>query len=144
METSIEKYLNIKGIEKVRAEKLKSKYLDYSSFKLSVPFDFLDQATKPELWSLGAHLSRFFRETSTQHGSDKNKLSGITYSNEEHCTSALRILKVNIQSLISKLYAISLYLNKKLIDIATISEHWIKSNAIDKIKIQNYKILAAY
>ncbi|KAK9687822.1 hypothetical protein QE152_g35979 [Popillia japonica] len=59
MENDIIKYVTSKGIEKVKAEKLNSKHPDeYASYKISIPFEKLDEAKKPEMWPSGVRVNR--------------------------------------------------------------------------------------
>ncbi|KAK9696678.1 hypothetical protein QE152_g31443 [Popillia japonica] len=92
-EADITNYLSAKGINNTKLEKLKSKHPEeyasyklsvpfemleeakkpeeklkskhpeeYASYKLSVPFEMLEEAKKPELWPSGVRLNRFLEQ----------------------------------------------------------------------------------
>lgn len=59
-EETIIKHLVTNKINNPKIEKLNSKYPDeYSSFKISVPFELLEEAKKPDIWPAGVRINRF-------------------------------------------------------------------------------------
>lgn len=62
-DNNINNYLAANGIANTKSEKLKAKHPDeYSSYKVSVPFEKLNEAIKPELWPSGVRVNRFLEQ----------------------------------------------------------------------------------
>ncbi|KAK9694028.1 hypothetical protein QE152_g33811 [Popillia japonica] len=56
----ITQYLITKNIENVKIQRIQSKRpTEYASYKISVPFELLDEARKPDLWPTGVSVNRF-------------------------------------------------------------------------------------
>lgn len=56
----ITKYLTERGINDTKCNQLKSKHPeDYASFKVSVPFERLEEVKKSDIWPAGARINRF-------------------------------------------------------------------------------------
>lgn len=59
-EADLERFFK-QHIQDISCEKLNSKQPDvYSSFKVTVPADFLEKALSPEFWPEGVAINKFF------------------------------------------------------------------------------------
>nr|CAI5855206.1 unnamed protein product [Callosobruchus analis] len=139
----------------VKCEQLNSQYPNYySSFKVTIYKDHLEQATEPSIWPNGAcKKNSSFNELDTQIDFDKwddlcpqqlsdflcNKV--VKLKNPKTCFSAFHI---NIQGITDKTDKLSLFLDDYPFDVLCFSEHFLNQGCLNQIHIPGYMLACYY
>ncbi|KAK9674817.1 hypothetical protein QE152_g40832 [Popillia japonica] len=122
----ITQYLITKNIENVKIQRIQSKRpTEYASYKISVPFELLDEARKPDLWPTNASYKISVPFELLDEARKPDLWPTGSFSN-----------KVNY---------IDVFLDEqKNIDVFALTEHWLKPENQTFIRLENYYMASCF